>query len=99
MPVFALIGKDSQQGLELRKVHREAHLEGLQKLSDQGRLHYAGPLLDGEGSPTGSVVIFEDEDLKLAMRTASSDPYIVHGVFESYEIQETKVVFPKGNAS
>ena len=58
MGLFVLIGRDGAQGAALRKLHREAHLANLRPLSEQGRVVYAGPLLDDTGAPCGSVVIF-----------------------------------------
>ena len=96
MPLFVLIGHDGPRGLELRKLHREAHLANLQPLEAQGRIRHAGPLLDDAGSPAGSVILFEADDLASARALAAADPYVVHGIFERHEIFETRVVFPKG---
>lgn len=95
MPLYAMIGRDGPDGLALRKQHREAHLAGLEPLAAAGRIRHAGPLRDAEGSPCGSLVIFEAESLDAARRQAASDPYVVEGVFASHEVFETAVVFPK----
>ncbi len=98
MPLFALIGRDGEQGLALRKQHREAHLAGMEPLDAAGRIHHAGPLLDATGAPTGSLVVFEAADLAEAQAIAARDPYVTQGIFASYEVFETKVVFPRGKA-
>jgi uncharacterized protein YciI len=54
-------------------------------------VRFAGPLLEG-GSTVGSVVVFEAESLAAAQRFAAADPYVVHGVFASHELRETKDV-------
>ncbi len=95
MPIYALIGHDGGQGLARRKLHREAHLESLQGLEADGRIRHAGPLLDDAGRPIGSLVVFEAPSLDEARALAAADPYVVHEVFEHYEVRETKVVFPK----
>lgn len=95
MPLFALIGRDSSDGVALRKVHREAHLQNLQTLVDQGRLTFAGPLRNESGAPCGSVVLFEAADLAAARAVAQSDPYTQHGVFETVEVFETLKVLPQ----
>ncbi|NNL67647.1 MAG: hypothetical protein HKP30_15460 [Myxococcales bacterium] len=95
MPLYAMIGRDGPRGLELRKLHREAHLAGLEPLAAAGRIRHAGPLRDADGSPCGSLVVFEAEDLAAAEAQAAADPYVVHGVFASHEVFETVVVFPK----
>ena len=94
MPLFALIGHDGPRGLELRGEHREAHLANLEPLDAQGRVRHAGPLLDEDGQPVGSVILFEADDLAAARAFAAGDPYVAHGVFERHEVFETKRVFP-----
>jgi uncharacterized protein YciI len=96
MAYFVLIGRDGPRGAELRKLHREAHLKGLEPLESAGRIRHAGPILDEAGQPSGSVVVFEAENLAAAQALAAGDPYVTEGVFESYEVAETKVVFPRG---
>ena len=46
---------------------------------------------------TGSLIILEAETLKDAEATYAQDPYIIHGVFEHYEIVQTQPIFPRGN--
>jgi uncharacterized protein YciI len=96
MALFVWIGHDGPRGVELRKLHREEHLRNLELLEADGRIRHAGPLLDPEGRPTGSVILFEAEDLEAARAIASSDPYVVQGIFDRYEVFETRRVFPKG---
>lgn len=76
-------------------LHREAHLAGLEPLERAGRIRHAGPLLDPAGQPIGSVIIFEAPDLAAAEQLAAADPYVVERVFESYQVHETRVVFPR----
>lgn len=95
MPLFAFIGHDGPRGPELRKQHRPAHLEGLQKLADAGRIVHAGPLLSPAGAPVGSLVLFEAEDLAAARAIAARDPYVVEGVFARHTVHETKPVFSR----
>ena len=93
MPLFAFIGRDGPRGLGLRKQHRPAHIERLESLATAGRISHAGPLLDEEGKPLGSLILFEADDLADARAFASRDPYVTEGVFATHEIHETKVVF------
>lgn len=95
MPLYALIGRDGPNGAELRKRHREAHLAGMEPLDAAGRIRHAGPLRDESGAPCGSLVVFEASDLAAAQAQAAGDPYVTEGVFESHEVFETVVVFPK----
>jgi uncharacterized protein YciI len=91
MPLFALIGRDGPESPERRKRHRPAHLDNLRPLARAGRVRFAGPLLEA-GAPVGSLVVFEAADLAAAKAFAASDPYVVHGVFASHEVRETKDV-------
>jgi uncharacterized protein YciI len=94
MALFVLIGRDGAQGLALRKQHREAHLANLKPLADAGRVAYAGPLLDASEQPCGSVVVFDAPDLEAARGFAATDPYVVHGIFERWEVLGSRQVFP-----
>ncbi|UCE85746.1 MAG: hypothetical protein JSU66_15680 [Deltaproteobacteria bacterium] len=95
MPLFAFIGHDGARGAELRKQHRQEHLANLEPLSAAGRVRHAGPLLDSDGKPVGSVILFEADSLEAALAFAAQDPYVVRGIFERYEVRETRVVFPR----
>ena len=95
MPLFALIGHDGPRGPELRKLHRPAHLEGLEAIAAEGRVRHAGPLLDPAGNPVGSLILFEAESLAAAQAIADGDPYVTEGVFERHSVHETKTVFPR----
>jgi len=95
MPYYALIGHDAPGRLELRKRHRDAHLANLRALDEAGRVRHAGPLLDDSGAPCGSVVIFEAKSLEAAQELAAGDAYVTEGIFERYEVRETRVIFPE----
>ena len=97
MPWFALIARDRPDGLEHRKLHRPAHLEHMARLDAAGRLRYGGPLLSEDGEMKGSLIVLEADDLDAARQAYAEDPYIVHAVFESYDIVETRPIFPRGN--
>ena len=45
----------------------------------------------------GSLIIIEAESLDDAKATYAKDPYVIHNVFEQYEVVETMPVFPRGN--
>jgi len=98
MALFAIVGRDGPQGVELRKRHREAHLANLQPLVDAGRVRYAGPLIAPDGAPQGSLIVIEAPDLASARAFAESDPYVSERVFASHEVVETRQVFPENPA-
>jgi hypothetical protein len=94
MPLFAWIGRDGPRGVELRAAHREEHLRGLEPLDRTGRIRFAGPLLDDTGRPAGSVIVFEAESLAAARAIADADAYARRGIFATWEVFETRAVFP-----
>jgi uncharacterized protein YciI len=89
-----MIGRDGPHGAERRRLHRQAHLDGIEALDREGRIRHAGPLIDESGAPCGSVILFEAPDLASAKAQAAGDPYVVEGIFERHEVFETKVIFP-----
>ena len=95
MPTFIWIGRDAPRSAELRAQHRPAHLDGLEPLAQAGRIRFAGPLRNPEGQPVGSVIILEAPDLEQARAIAARDAYATEGVFASWEVFETTVVFPR----
>ena len=95
MALYAFSGFDGPSGAELRKLHRPAHLAGLEGLDAAGRILHAGPLLDAEGQPLGSLILFEADSLEEARAIAARDPYVTEGVFERHEVYETRVVLPR----
>lgn len=94
MPLFVYRGYDGPNGAKLRKTVRERHLAHLQPLADAGRVRFAGPLLDENETPCGSLVVFEADDLASARSVAKNDPYLVEGVFESVDVLGTRGVLP-----
>ena len=89
MPLFAIICTDRPgEGLALRKANREKHLGWLNDLGDVVKA--AGPFLDEEGNPAGSLIIIEAESLEAAQAIAGEDPYRKAGVFAEVDIRPWK---------
>ena len=97
MPLYILIAHDRKNGLEHRMAHRPAHLEHMARLDATGRIQYGGPLLNEDGDMSGSLIIIEADDIESARATFAEDPYVIHGVFDDYDVVGTKQVFPRGN--
>jgi uncharacterized protein YciI len=95
LPLYIYIGHDGPRGAELRKIHRPAHIASLEPLEADGRIRHAGPLLDPDGRPLGSAIVFEAESLEAARDIAARDPYVAQGIFERHEVYETRAVFPR----
>jgi uncharacterized protein len=91
--LFSLYCKDGAKGLEVRKNTRPQHLEYLE--THAGQLNFAGPLLDENESPVGSLIVIDVADKAAAETFAAGDPYAKADAFDSVEIIATRQVFPK----
>ena len=99
MPLYVLIGTDGSEAPERRKQARPGHLAYWQPLDMKGLVRFGGPLLDADGTPRGSVLVFEAVDLQAARAQADGDPYVTEGVFGQVEVHETRAVFPSAPTS
>ncbi len=86
--LYALICTDKPNSIDLRMQIRPAHLSFLDKLGSIVKA--AGPFVDDEGKPTGSLVIISAEDMAEAKTISAQDPYALAGLFSSVEIKPWK---------
>lgn len=86
--LFALICQDKPSHLELRLTQRPDHLEYLASLGTA--LKAAGPFLDEQEKPCGSMIIVEAENLQAAQTIADHDPYARAGLFAAVDIRPWK---------
>lgn len=86
--LFALLCTDKPNSLNVRMETRPAHLAFLEGLG--AALKAAGPFVDDEGKPTGSLVIIDAESRSAAEAIAAADPYAKAGLFTSVEIKPWK---------
>lgn len=93
--LFAFLCTDKPRHLNVRMETRPAHVEHLNKLNAEGTLKMAGPFLDDDGKPNGSLVIVEAADMAAARTIAEADPYYLAGLFEKVEIKPYSWVFNK----
>ncbi|AUW44789.1 YciI-like protein [Rhizobium johnstonii] len=96
--LFALLCKDKPGHLNVRMDTRPTHIEHLNKLNAEGTLKIAGPFLDDDGKPCGSLIIVEAESKEAARALADADPYAKAGLFESVEVKAYNWVFNKPEA-
>jgi uncharacterized protein YciI len=96
--LFAFLCKDKPNSLELRMATRPEHLDHLNALNAAGTLKMAGPFLDADGKPNGSLVIVEAETIEEARAIADADPYAKAGLFESVDVKPYNWVFNKPEA-
>ncbi len=92
--LFALICTDKPGSLDLRLATRNTHLAYLQTY--QSCLVQAGPLLDLDDRPCGSLLIVDVADRAAAAGFAEADPYTKAGLFESVIIRPFRHVFRDG---
>jgi uncharacterized protein YciI len=85
--LFALICTDKPNQLSVRTQTRPDHLAHLQALNSRGALKFAGPFVDAEGKPNGSLVVIEAQDQAAADAIAASDPYAKAGLFAQVEVR------------
>ena len=86
--LYALICNDKPDHLHVRMEARPAHLGFLESLGEG--LKAAGPFVNDEGKPTGSLVIIEAASQTAAEAIAALDPYAKAGLFASVEIKPWK---------
>ncbi len=91
--LYALICNDKPSHLQVRTDNRPAHQAYLGDLRDKGVLKMAGPLLDDNEEPHGSLIIVEAADRDEAQGLADKDPFTAAGLFESIEIRPFRWVF------
>ena len=89
---FIIDCEDSDEGAALRPVHRPAHLEHLQSVRD--RILTAGPKLNAEGNPCGSLLVIDFTDSAAAQAFAAEDPYAKAGVFAKVTVMPYRQTFP-----
>jgi uncharacterized protein YciI len=97
--LFAVICKDKPGNLQVRLDTRPEHIAFLEGLNGEKKLAFAGPFLDAEGKPNGSLVVVEAPDMAGAQALSAADPFAKAGLFESVEIRPWNWTFNKPAAS
>lgn len=97
--LFALTCNDKPGHLQLRLDTRNDHVAYLDELNAKGTLKFAGPFLDADGKPNGSLVMIEAADRAAAEAIAAKDPYAKAGLFASVDIRPWNWVFNKPAAA
>lgn len=98
--LYAIVGEDVPNSLDLRLAARPAHVARLNDLQNNGRLILAGPFpaLDctdpGPAGFSGSLIVAEFESLPAAQAWAQADPYVTAGVYTNVSVKPFKKVLP-----
>ena len=93
VPVYAIHCIDKPMQQALRAETRPAHLAYLESAIQQ--VLVAGPLLDDDGSPIGSMILMEFPDRRTAVAFAAEDPYARAGLFASVAVTAWRQVLPR----
>jgi uncharacterized protein YciI len=91
---FILIAHDRADGLPIRKQTRPDHIAYLTEIA--GNIVFGGPLLDDDGTPCGSTIIYEVPDRAMAETLVANDPYSRAGLFDRVEIRAFRTVVRDG---
>ncbi len=89
MAVFHIVCLDKPNSLDLRMATRAVHLE---YLNSKTNLLLAGPLLDDNQNPMGSMLLVETETMAEAEDFAANDPYAKAGLFMATKITAYRTV-------
>lgn len=93
--LYALICSDKPNGLATRVETQSAHAAFLERLNANGKLAFAGPFLDEEGKPNGSLVVVEAGSAEAARAISAADPYSAAGLFASVHVRPWTWTFNK----
>ena len=91
--LFAFLCTDKPGSLQGRLDTRPEHVAYLNRLNEEGKLAFAGPFLDEDGKPNGSLVVVKAETVEAARALAEADPYAKAGLFARVEIKPWNWVF------
>jgi uncharacterized protein YciI len=92
--LFAIICRDRAGALETRAATRPKHLDYIDRHRDA--MVIAGPMLDAQGDPIGSLLVVEAAGQGAAQAFANADPYAAAGIFADVEIRPFRLVVKDG---
>ena len=92
VPTFAIHCIDKPLQRELRAATRAEHLSYLEQVKDN--IVVAGPLLDDEGIPIGTMLLIDFPDRRAAVAFAADDPYTRAGLFASVAVTAWRQTLP-----
>ena len=81
---------DKANSLDLRLSTREEHIKYLKKIKK--KLILAGPILDKNDNPVGTVLIVDFDNLNALKKFLNDDPYFKVNLFDNVEIVRFKKV-------
>lgn len=88
--LFMAVGRDAPDSRTRRPLVRERHLAYWAPRETAGDVVLAGPMTD----LSGSLFVFHADSAEEARRWMAGDPYVLEGVFESFELHPFRSVLP-----
>ena len=88
---YTILCFDKENKLNVRKINRDEHLEYLK--SFRKKLLLAGPILDKNNLPSGSIIILDLDTKQEIEKFIKDDPYYKAGLFRETKILNFKKVF------
>jgi uncharacterized protein len=82
--LFIVSGKDQPNGLQRRLEFRPQHRAHYEALGED--LVLAGPYLDADGGPIGSMIVMRRESQAEAEAYVARDPYVTQNVFATVSV-------------
>lgn len=90
---FVITCTDKPDHRDLRAATRDAHLAYLDGFADS--IIVAGPSLDHEGQPNGSILVMRFDEEAQAEAFCAGDPYAQAGLFSNTSIVRWRQTLPK----
>lgn len=87
---YIVIARDQKDAFERRLDQRTAHLAGVEKLKEQGKVLYAVALIE-EGKMVGSVMVFSFETQEEFDTWKATEPYITGEVWGDIQISQCAI--------
>jgi len=86
---YALFYHVVDRFVERRTPFRELHLAHAQRATDRGELVLAGALADPADT---ALIVFRSDSLDAARHFAETDPYVLNGLVQNWEVRPWNVV-------
>ncbi|MGK7297471.1 MAG: YciI family protein [Candidatus Wenzhouxiangella sp. M2_3B_020] len=98
--LYVIQGIDADDSSPARRAARQAHVDRIRALQDEGRLVLAGPMpaIDAEDPGpagfAGSLIVSEFDSLESARSWAEGDPYLGSGAWTTVDVRPFVQVAP-----
>ena len=87
---YLLIAYDFEDALERRLQSRQAHIDYIDKLRDEGKAIFGAALIDSQSKMIGSTSFLNMTEIELQNYLAS-EPYLINKVWDKIEIKPCNI--------